>query len=126
MVQVMEKFNVGDAADNIISGGIFCAEKNIGLFGTEGAMVLSNYSKDSKPTLPRFPLIFACPYVMENGVNVAVETADPTKTAKSYFDLLYGGRGVNKMASGGGYTFTASCADKSGGEAAGIATLDKS
>jgi hypothetical protein len=124
LVQVMEKFDVGSAEDNIISGGIFCAQKNFGLFGTEGAMVLSKYSADSKPTLPRFALVFACPYTLDNGVNVKVDTTGSIISAKSYFDSLYGGRGQYKEAKGTGYTFAASCADPKGGEASGIATLD--
>jgi hypothetical protein len=124
LVQVLEKFDVGDPADNIISGGIFCAQKNFGFFGTEGALVLSKYSKDPDPTLPRFALLFACPYTLDNGVNVQVDTAGAIISAKSYFDKLYSSRGQYKEYKGTGYTFAASCADPRGGEAAGIATLD--
>lgn len=124
LVEVMEKFDVGTVEDNIIAGGIFCAEKNFGLFGTEGAMVLSNYTKESTPTLPRFALVFACPYTLDNGVNVKIDTTGNIISAKSYFKNLYDSRGQHKEAKGPGYAFGASCADPRGGEAAGIATLD--
>jgi hypothetical protein len=124
LVQVMEKFDVGDPENNIIAGGIFSAEKNFGLFGTEGALVLSKYSKDTQPTLPRFALVFACPYTLDNGVNVQVDTQGAITSAKTYFDRLYNSRSQFKEAKGIGYTFTASCSGPTGGEAAGIATLD--
>jgi hypothetical protein len=124
LVQVMEKFDVGDPENNIISGGIFSAEKNFGLFGTEGALVLSKYSKDSQPTLPRFALVFACPYTLDNGVNVQIDIQGNITSAKTYFDQLYSSRMQYKEAKGTGYTFTASCSGASGGEAAGIATLN--
>lgn len=123
-VQVMEKFDVADPENNMIMGGIFCAEKNFGLFGTEGAMVLQNYSSTSSPTYPRFALLFACPYTADNGINVAIGAADPVVSAKDYFDRLYSGRKQNATASSGGYTFAANCADPRGGEAAAVATLD--
>jgi hypothetical protein len=124
LIQVMEKLDVDDPEENLVSGGIFCAEKNFGLFGTEGAMVLSPYTKDNSKTLPRFALVFACPYNLDNGVNVQVDTQGGITSAKAYFDRLYKDRGQYKSATGTGYTFAASCADPRGGEAAGIATLD--
>jgi hypothetical protein len=59
LVQVTERLFVskGDP-DNLVSAGIFCAEKNFGLFGTEGVMVLTS---NKAPNL-RFAVLFACPY----------------------------------------------------------------
>lgn len=123
LIQILEKLDVDDPAENIVSGGIFCAEKNAGLFGTEGAMVLSSYTKDGKKTLPRFGLVFACPYSYDNGVNVQVDATNMI-SAKDYFNKLYTSRGQYKTTNAGGYTFAASCSAPRGGEAAGIATLD--
>lgn len=119
LVQIMAKLDVDDPEDNIISGGIFCASKKPGLFGTEGAMVL----RDNQRILPRFALLFACPYTEDNGVNVQVDANDFI-SAKRHFGNLYNSRGQHRSATGAGYTFAASCSAPRGGEAAGIATLD--
>jgi hypothetical protein len=105
--------------DNIISGGIFNGQKNIGFYGTDGAMVLSDY----KNPLPRFALLFACPYTRDNGTNVAIDLTE-TKSAKSYFNSMFDGRGVEKKVTVGTYTFSARVASNRGGEAAGIAVLE--
>jgi hypothetical protein len=124
LVQIMAKLDVSGPDVNIVSGGIFSASKKPGLFGTEGAMVLSPYNKDNQKILPRFALVFACPYTEDNGVNVQV---DPhyTISAKRHFDNLYKSRGQHKSATAAGYTFAASSSAPRGGEAAGIATLDE-
>jgi len=124
-VQVKSKLDVGDPADNLIMAGIFCAEKNFGFNGTEGAMVLGNYSATPGPSWPRFAFVFACPYVQNNGVNAQIDTAAPEVSAKSYFDQLYNSRGQSVTKTSGDYTFSAYCADERGGEAVAIAMLDK-
>jgi hypothetical protein len=124
LVQILAKFAVEDPEDNIVSGGIFCASKKPGLFGTEGAMVLSPYNRDNQKILPRFALVFACPYTGDNGVNVQVDEKDII-SAKRHFDNLYKSRGQHRSATGEGYTFAASSSSPKGGEAAGIATLDE-
>lgn len=105
--------------DNMILGGLYFAEKNFGLYGTEGAMVLHDRKKD----FPRFGLLFACPYTMDNGVNVTIDSTK--RSAKQVFESLYGSRGLDKKISNNGYIFTAKANSTSGGEAMSIATLDK-
>lgn len=105
--------------DNIILGGFFFGEKNFGLFGTEGAMVFH----DRLTAQPRFGLLFACPYAMDNGVNVTVDTH--TRSAKNIFEALYGSRGLYKTATNAGFTFSARTAWKTGGETMGLASLDQ-
>ncbi|HEY6916449.1 MAG TPA: hypothetical protein VI381_02295 [Allosphingosinicella sp.] len=104
--------------DNLVMGGIFAAEKNFGFYGTEGVMAFS----DLNQATPRYFLLFACPYTMDNGVNVLIDGGDP-RSPKSVFDNLYDGRGLDTSSTLGSYTFTARCNSKSGGEAAGIAVL---
>lgn len=108
-----------NSPDNMILGGIYYGEKNIGLYGTEGAMVLHPYGS----TYPRFGLLFACPYTMDNGVNVSIDTT--TRSAKDTFNALYSSRDLYKSTTSDGYTFSARTAWKTGGETMGLATLDK-
>lgn len=108
-----------NSPDNMILGGIYYGEKNIGLYGTEGAMVLHPYGS----TYPRFGLLFACPYTMDNGVNVSIDTT--TRSAKDTFNALYSSRDLYKSVTSDGYTFSARTAWKTGGETMGLATLDK-
>ncbi|KAK7177947.1 hypothetical protein DPSP01_014489 [Paraphaeosphaeria sporulosa] len=105
--------------DNLILGGLFFGEKNFGLYGTEGVMIFH----DQKNDFPRFPLLFACPYTMDNGVNVAIDTKK--RSAKDAFDTMYGSRDLYKQASGSGYTFTARTAFKTGGQTTGLMYLDR-
>lgn len=116
--QILNPDNPNDP-DNIILGGIYFAEKNFGLYGTEGVMVL----QDIKGSLPRFGLVFACPYTYDNGTNVSVDTF--FRSAKDVFDDLYKSRSLYMTATGAGYTFSARTAWKSGGETIGLAALDK-
>lgn len=108
-----------DDPDNIILGGFFFGEKNFGLFGTEGTMVFH----DRQNPMPRFGLLFACPYSMDNGVNVTVDTE--TRSAKAIFDALYGSRNLYRTVTNEGFTFSARTAWKTGGETMGFASLDK-
>ncbi|KAF2450949.1 hypothetical protein P171DRAFT_516711 [Karstenula rhodostoma CBS 690.94] len=105
--------------DNLILGGLFFGEKNNSLFGTEGTMVFH----DRVTKFPRFPLLFACPYTMDNGVNVAIDTKQ--RSAKEAFDSLYDDRGLYKRVDAEGYTFTARTAFETGGETTGIMYLDR-
>lgn len=118
LVQVVARDRIapGDP-DNLVSAGIFFAEKNFGLFGTEGVMLLGSHKT---PSL-RFALVFACPYTYDNGVNVAIGPPDSTS---SYFDRLYKHRGVERQTAGQGYRFLARVGAPRGGEACGIAALD--
>ncbi len=120
LIQLMARsFIAPNDPDNIVMGGIFHGEKNIGLYGTDGAMVFS----DAANNLPRFSLLFSCPYTRDNGVNVAIDTTSK-QSAKTYFDKLFDGRGLDKSVSQGNYTFQARCASSSGGDATGIAVLE--
>lgn len=118
LVQVVSRLFVkpGDP-DNLVSAGIFCAEKNIGFYGTEGVMLLSSQSTGSL----RFAFVFACPYTLDNGVNVAI--GGPT-SAKGYFDGLYGRRGIERVAAQGNFRLLAKVGFPRGGEACGFAALD--
>jgi hypothetical protein len=105
--------------DNIVMGGIFAAEKNFGFYGTEGVMAFS----DAEAKVPmRFYLLFACPYTLDNGVNVMVTPATPSP--KTVFDDMYRGRGLDRGDMAQGYRFQARCNSKSGGDAAGIAIIE--
>lgn len=117
LVQVVARQSIapGDP-DNLVSAGIFCAEKKIGVYGTEGVMLLSS---PKVPTL-RFALLFACPYNLDNGVNVQI---GPPQSPHSYFDRLYRGRGIERGTGGQGFEFFARVAAPRGGEACGFAVL---
>lgn len=104
--------------DNLVLGGVFAAEKSFGFYGTEGAMAFTNLNNPG----PRFFLQFACPYTMDNGVNVAID-ATGSRSAKQAFKDLFGNRSLDRAAVQTPYTFRARCNSKSGGEAAGIAIL---
>jgi hypothetical protein len=123
LVQVTAKIDVKDPKENLIAGGIFCAEKNAGFFGTEGCMVLTNYGENPQP-LPRFAVLFACPYLYNNGVNVQIQPAGKPESAKDFYDQLYDRRGLYSIVSAAGYTLAGSCPDLKGGDAAGLFTLD--
>jgi hypothetical protein len=125
LVQVIAKYDQGDVKENIISGGIFFAEKKPGLFGTEGAMVFTNYTQGHTETVPRFAALFASPYNLDNGVNVSIQTSGKPTSAKTFYQQLYRDRGQYKTTTIGGYTFSAACAAPTKGDAAGIYTLDK-
>jgi hypothetical protein len=118
LVQVVARDRIapGDP-DNLVSAGIFFAEKNFGLYGTEGVMLLGSHAAPSI----RFALVFACPYTYDNGVNVAIGPAD---SASNYFNRLYKQRGVERQTGGQGYRFLARVGFPRGGEACGLAFLD--
>lgn len=104
--------------DNLVSAGIFCAEKNFGFYGTEGVILLSPLKYDGLI----YAFLFACPYVLDNGVNVAITGSLPADAA---FNMLYGSRGLERHANGaGGFVMTAKAGDSRGGEACGFATID--
>jgi hypothetical protein len=104
--------------DNLVWGGIFCAEKNVGFYGTEGVILLSPLQYDGLI----YAFLFACPYVLDNGVNVAITGSFPADAA---FNMLYGSRGLERRARGpGGFFMTAKAGDTRGGEACGFATID--
>ena len=120
LVQVASRESIarGDP-DNLVCAGIFCAEKKIGVFGTEGVMLLSSR------TLPQlvFALLFACPYNLDNGVNVQIGAPQP---ARAYFERLYRARGIERHTGGQGFEFFARVAAPRGGEACGFAVLQLS
>lgn len=107
--------------DNIVSGGIFAGEKNVGLFGTDGVMA---FTDQEKTTDLRFFFMFACPYTRDNGVNALIEGG--SRKPKDVFDSLFDNRGLDRTSSSGGYTLRARCNNARGWEAAGIAVLQKS
>lgn len=117
LVQIVSRQSIapGDP-DNLVSAGIFCAEKKIGLYGTEGVMLLTS------PTVPRlnFAFLFACPYTGDNGVNVQIGSP---RSPREYFDGLYRARGIERFTGGPGFEFFARVAAPRGGEACGFAVL---
>jgi hypothetical protein len=119
LVQVTARMLVapGDA-DNLICAGIFCAEKKIGFYGTEGVML---FNSKEMPDL-RFAFLFACPYIYHNGINVMI---GPPYSASSYFERLYERRGMNQHAFAAGFHMEAKAGSPWGGEACGFATLDQ-
>lgn len=118
LVQVVSRLFLGSGnPDNLVSAGIFCAEKNFGFYGTEGVMLLSSH----KTAELRFAFVFACPYTLDNGVNVAIGGPNP---AQGYFNALYGGRGLERHAAQRGFTLLAKAGALRGGEACGFAALD--
>jgi hypothetical protein len=118
LVQVVERlFLSAGSPDNLVSAGIFCAEKNFGLYGTEGVMLLSSRQREDI----RFAFVFACPYTLDNGVNVAIGGPN---SAQSYFNGLYGNRGVERFTAQRGFSLLARVGSPRGGEACGFAALD--
>jgi hypothetical protein len=118
LVQVVERLFLGPGnPDNLVSAGIFCAEKNFGFYGTEGVMLLSPRSRGDI----RFAFLFACPYTLDNGVNVAIGGPD---SARRYFDSLYSQRGIERHAAQRGFSLLARVGFPRGGEACGFVAID--
>ena len=74
---------------------------------------------------PWFALLFACPYIMHNGVNVALGV-NKAITAKDAYAYLYNGRSLSANAEYGNYSINATCNSPAGGEAAGICVVNQS
>jgi len=118
-VQLQAKSIVGGDIDYIVQCGIISATKNFGLKGAEGVLVATPLDQE----LPRFALLFECPYFEDNGVNVAIDST--VVSARALYDRLNDSRGTEKSIESEGYAFTARVADPRGGEALGLAVLDQ-
>lgn len=120
LVQVGPRLFVKEGdPDNLVCAGIFCAQKNIGFYGTEGVMLLSPLHFSGL----MYAFLFACPYTLDNGVNVLIGGPLPAYGA---FEMLYDSRGLERHANGpDGSMITARVGDTRGGEACGFAMIDR-
>jgi hypothetical protein len=100
LLQINKRIYFGKAnPKNAAYAGIFFAEKNNGLYGTEGIAIYS-----AKDGARMFAHAFACPYGEDNGTKVLVLNGDAGVTAPALFSQMYLKRGVRSEDSLGAYS----------------------
>jgi hypothetical protein len=116
-IRAMADFGPGDP-DNILFGGIYFADRNFGLRGAEGVMLLT--SKDEQL---KFAHLFACPYFEDNGTYIGFP--QPGQDIKSLYTDYYGKRKVSVDYTDKGYRLRANVNDARGGVVACIASITR-
>ncbi|MBV9788413.1 MAG: hypothetical protein JOZ51_09590 [Chloroflexi bacterium] len=105
--------------DNVIFGGIYFADRNFGLRGSEGVMVFT-----STTTSLSFAHQFAVPYTNDNGTNIRlINGAVPD--IQALYREMYETRKVQVDATDGDYRLRSGVNDARGGVVGCIASISK-
>ncbi|HUR83151.1 MAG TPA: hypothetical protein VM733_20510 [Thermoanaerobaculia bacterium] len=116
VIQINPRFDFGPR-ERICSAGLFFAEKNFGVYGAEGIMVLS--ATDDAFHLAH---MFAVPYHKDNGTNVAFTGRDHPDL-EWFFRELYNQRGTRREIFGNTYHASSTINDARGGTVGCIAYI---
>jgi len=117
-VQLKGKLDFGPGdEDNVVFAGIYFADRNFGLRGSEGIMVFT-----SKTSSLKFAHMFAVPYVNDNGANMKYISGSPGNLETLYREL-YDTRKVRVAFVSNSYSFTATVNDARGGVVGCIASI---
>ena len=120
LVQLRKRafFGPGDP-DNAVFGAFFFANRNFGLRGSEGVMVLS-----SRTTNERYALLFACPYFEDNGTAVRIYGGGSPPPWVLY-DQMYRQRSVRAGMNSGDVRMVSTINHPRGGVVFLLASLSK-
>jgi len=120
LVQLRKRFFFGPGdPDNSVCASVYFADRNIGLRGSEGVMLLS--SKESSLIVAHQ---FAVPYVNDNGTNMRVISGGKPNLEALFRDM-YNSRQVAVDLTQGGYRLTSAVNDARGGVVALIGSITK-
>lgn len=110
LVQVRQRFFFApNDPDNVIFGGVYFADRNVGLRGSEGVMLFTSTSTDLS-----FAHLYAVPYVNDNGTNMRLMTGK-RPNLETLFREMYDSRKVRVDFAEGGFRFTSTVNDARGG-----------
>jgi hypothetical protein len=120
LVQLRKRAFFGpDDPDNAVFGSFFFADRNFGLRGSEGVMVLS-----SKTSSLRYALLFACPYSEDNGTAVRIYDGG-SPPPWTLYDEMYPGRAVRAITNASGVLMISTVNAPRGGVVFMVATISK-
>jgi hypothetical protein len=115
-VQIRARQNFGPSdPDNVVFGGIYFADRNFGLRGAEGLMILT-----AKSSGRRFAHLYACPYFEDNGTYLDIVGAGSSD--KFYYEF-YPKRRVSMETEKERYKLQANVNDARGGVVGLIAII---
>lgn len=118
-VQIRAKIEFGPSdPDNLIFGGIYFADRNIGLHGAEGTAIFTSSDKQL-----RFGHLFACPYFEDNGAYIAI--SQQGQSGEQFYNEFYGKRTVSLDHREQGYRLRSNVNDARGGVVACIASITR-
>lgn len=121
LVQIRQRFFFApNDPDNVVFGGVYFADRNFGLRGSEGVMLFTSTSSDLA-----FAHLYAVPYVNDNGANMRLMTGKKADLP-TLFREMYDSRKVRVDFAEGGYRFTATVNDARGGVVGLLGTISKS
>ncbi len=120
-VQIIKREYFGkDNEKNMLQMGIYFADRNVGLRGSEGIMVF----RSVEDAHFKFAHMFAVPYMSDNRTNMKYLDAEPKSLDKLYQEL-YDGNKTRASFQEKGYRFTSTVNDPRGGTVACIAVITK-
>lgn len=120
MVQIRSRYYFGpNDPDNVIFGGLYFADRNFGLRGSEGVMIFSSKTSDL-----RVAHQFAVPYVNDNGSNMR-KIGPGSVNMEQLFRDMYNGRKTRVDVTEGGYRLLSTVNDPRGGVVGLIAAISK-
>jgi len=119
-VQLRKRFYFGPGdEDNQVCAGVYFADRNIGLRGSEGIMLFTSREKQSVIAHQ-----FAVPYTNDNGTNIRVLTSRPApKDLPNLYREMYDTRKVRIATTEHGYNMTSTVNDARGGVVALVASI---
>lgn len=120
LVQIRQRFFFApNDPDNVVFGGVYFADRNFGLRGSEGVMLFTSTSSDLA-----FAHLYAVPYTNDNGANMRLMTGKKADLPTLFRDM-YDSRKVRVDFTEGGYRLTATVNDARGGVVGLLGTISK-
>ncbi|MES2066006.1 MAG: hypothetical protein V4522_05025 [Pseudomonadota bacterium] len=120
IVQIRQRFFFEpNDPDNVVFGGIYFADRNFGLRGSEGVMLFTSLNSPFSAAH-----LYAVPYVNDNGTNMRLMTGQKPNL-ETLFREMYDTRKVRVDFAEGGYRFTSTVNDARGGVVGLIGTISK-
>ena len=118
-VQIRAKIDFGDDdPESFVFAGVYFADRNVGLRGSEGVMIFTALEDDTS-----FAHLFAVPYSRDNGANIALVKSRP-KDMEKFFRDLYDTKKVRVDKTDGGYRLVSTVNSNRGGVVASITMID--
>ena len=120
LVQIRQRFFFApNDPDNVVFGGVYFADRNFGLRGSEGVMLFTSLTTDLK-----IAHLYAVPYTHDNGTNMRLMTGQ-NPNLPTLFREMYDTRKVRVDFAEGGMRFTSTVNDARGGVVGLIGTISK-
>ncbi|MGJ4889822.1 hypothetical protein [Bradyrhizobium sp. HKCCYLR20261] len=121
LVQIRSRYYLGpDDPDNVVFGGLYFADRNFGLRGSEGVMIFTSTTTADV----RIAHQFAVPYVNDNGTNMRKLSGGPVNIATLFRDM-YNDRQTRVDRTTDGYRMISTVSGPRGGVVGLIATIGK-